>query len=170
MSKRYGRNRRRQHREQIALLEAETQRLQSLNLQGHKELATAKGQIAEIAEIIERVAQYSVALPPKRLEGGGKRNSLQLELRRIFFERFDARNATPDCLRRTVSYVDVYALRAFVERHQEAFQRAVHLRYYAYGDSARHGAYMVSESALRSMPFDVLVKHVAIEISHHLRG
>lgn len=74
MSRRYGRNQKRQHKDEIARLNKAYEMADGLSKWLSNELEAAKGTITEMLTIIESVCPNSVAIPPKKVEGTGPMN------------------------------------------------------------------------------------------------
>lgn len=167
MSRRYGRNQKRRHREEIARLNQAYTLTDGLLKRISTDLRDAKGTIAEMLTIIDAVCSHSVALPPKKVTGSKPMNYYRVGVREIEFSDVIG----SDCCPSAVSFrtIDLYALRVFLESRHEQFQAAVHLDYSA----GPHSAYMISEEALRSLPREMLLHRLAPDIGRclieHLR-
>jgi len=172
MSRRYGRNQKRHHREEIARLNQETERLNlaySMADGLSKHLATdlrdAKDTISEMITIIDAVCRHSVAIPAKQLKGKGPRDRCQVEdLPPIDFSEVIDGKYAPSAV--SFRRIDLYALRVFLESRREQFQAAVHLEYSA----GPHSSYMISEEALRSLPSETLMYRLVPDIGRCLIG
>lgn len=163
MSRRYGRNQKRRHREEIARLNQAYAMADGLSKRLATDLRDAKGTIAEMLTIIEAVSRFSVALPPKAVKGSGRCDRYQVEhLPEIDFSVVIG----DDCAPSAVSFrrIDLYALRVFLGSRRDAFQTAVHLEYSA----GPHSAYMISEDALQSLPREMLMHRLVPDIGRAL--
>lgn len=168
MSKRYGRNQKRHHREEIARLNQVAAMSDGLLKRITADLRDAKGTIAEMLTIIDAVCCHSVAIPAKQLRGQGPRDRCQVE----DFPPIDFSAVVGgDCAPSAVSFrrIDLYALRVFLESRRDQFSAAVHLDYSA----GPHSAYMISEEGLRSLPREMLmhklVPDIGLALIEHLR-
>jgi len=162
MSKRYGRNQKRKNRAEIARLQQSFALANGLSRDLSGSLQAANNTIAEMVRIIEAVSYNSVAIPAKEMEGNISRDYLILNQPNGLSSYANLSN-----LREIISYksINLYALRAFVESRHEAIQAAVHLKY-AHGN--QHSTYMLSESALRSLPREALLQRLLPDIGRQL--
>lgn len=167
MSRRYGRNQKRRHREEIARLNQVNTMADGLLKRISADLQDAKDTISEMLEIIESVSTHSVAIPPKKKTGTRAMDHYWVEVRDINFNHVIGGNYAPSAV--SFRTIDLYALRVFLESRREQFQAAVHLEYSA----GQHSAYMISEEALRSLPREMLLRRLAPDIGRclieHLR-
>lgn len=168
MSRRYGRNQKRRHREEIARLNQAYTMADGLSKRLATDLRDAKGTIAEMLTIIDSVCRHSVALRPKQLRGQGPRDRCQVEdLPPIDFSAVIGGDYAPSAV--SFRRIDLYALRVFLESRRDQFSAAVHLDYSA----GPHSAYMISEEGLRSMPCEMLMHRLVPDIGRclidHLR-
>lgn len=155
MSKRYGRNQKRRHREEIANLRREREYLQSTASSCAIELTEARGTINGMVEIIESVCENSVALRPKQVAVDGVGSGINWPVSLYG-------DVVPHSGLETVRLV---ALRLYIDEHRHVFRRAIHL------DCAeRNGraVYVVSEDALRSMPEHIVKNRFSQEIAYRL--
>lgn len=159
MSRRYGRNQKRRHREEIARLNQAYAMADGLSKQLATDLRDAKGTIAEMMTIIDSVCSHSVALPPKQLRGQGPRDRY---LPPIDFSEVIGGDYAPSAV--SFRRIDLYALRVFLESRRDQFSAAVHLEYSA----GPHSAYMISEDGLRSMPREMLMHRLVPDIGRAL--
>lgn len=169
MSRRYGRNQKRRDRKEIARWKQAYEMSDGLLKHISDELRDAKSTIAEMLTIIKAVSRFSVALPPKKVDGERRCDKYQIEvLPALDFNTVIGGACAPSAV--SFRRIDLYALRAFLEERRDAFQTAVHLEYSA----GPHSAYMISEMALRSLPREVLMRRLVPEIGlaliEHLRG
>lgn len=164
VSRRYGRNQKRRHREEIAQLRAAHGMNEALLRDQGRRLREARETIREMVRIIEAVCPYSVALPPKDMAlhyGRHCRLEVRPPLSEMVFGPGDAVGFAPVEGR----MVDLHALEMYLEERRDQFQMAVHLRYE--GDGGRWG-YMLSESALRSMPEEVILRGLLPEVGRQM--
>lgn len=168
MSRRYGRNQKRHHREEIARLNQAYAMADGLSKRLATDLRDAKGTITEMLTIIDAVCSHSVAIPAKKLNGQGPRDRCQVEgFPPIDFSEVIGGEYAPSAV--SFRRIDLYALRVFLESRREQFQAAVHLEYSA----GTHSAYMISEDALRALPREMLMHRLVPDIGRclieHLR-
>lgn len=160
MSRRYGRNQKRRHREEIARLNQAYAMSTGLSRRNAENLKEANETMAKMIRTIEKVCCHSIAIPPKEVKGNELRDHFRIDVRRVC-------NLGPTSdLRRmstaeTFRVIDLYALQVYLMKHQDKFSTAVHLKYSGGG----HTAYMISEYALRSMSHDDLMRHFVPEIA-----
>lgn len=162
MSRRYGRNQKRRHREEIARLSlAHGMDDMLIKLMG-KDLREAQDKLAEMLMIIESVCFNSVAIPAKTVKGDYPTDKYTLPLR----EKIDFSSAigAVSSSYATFKTVNLYALRDFLEARKESFQLSVHLEYAA----GKHSAYMISEEALYSMPRESLLHKLLPDMGRKL--
>lgn len=172
MSRRYGRNQKRRHREEIARLGAEVSRMSSayqltdgLSAELGRKLRQAQEQLREMVEIIERVCPHSVALPPKGVVGGAARNHYRLQARPPGLTVAAGGNVMlPSWSEAMV--VDLFRLRMVLEERREQFAAAVHLVYADPG--ARPAGYMISRTALAALPEEVLLRQLLPDVGRQL--
>lgn len=159
MSRRYGRNQKRHHREEIARLNQAYAMAVGLSKRLATDLRDAKGTIAEMLTIIDAVCSHSVAIPAKQLRGQGPRDRCQVEdLPPIGFSEVIGGEYAPSAV--SFRLIDLYALRVFLESRRDTFSAAVHLDYAA----GPHSAYMISEEGLRSLPREMLMHRLVPDI------
>ncbi len=155
MSKRYGRNQKRRDRQRIADLETEKRTLILWERAKAREIESLFGRlkrqeehVAEIADTINGVVEYSALLPPKKVSGepwtdNPRRHSL-VPKRRFEISRFDEpptiENVSIDILE-----LDLWLLEATLGQDTYHFERFVHVL--APGPSGAR--YRISESAYR---------------------
>jgi len=161
MSKRYGRNQKRAHREEIARLKTALLMEQGLREYFADKYYRANGQIKEMVSIITSVCEYSVVLPPKIIKGRGKMD----------YYRLAAPTRVPDIVDiwrplsvDSLQTIDLFALKVYLEKHYERFSIALHLEYSAGG----HSAYMISEAALQRMSDEDITRKITPEVAKAL--
>lgn len=163
MSKRYGRNQKRQHLEEIARLNEALAMSEGLAAHLAKELRQARETIDQMIQEIEAVCEYSAALPPKEVKGSAPVDHYQVGIPELPpHSRVTMDDVVPSKV--SISTVNVSALRSYLRQHHKDFCLAVHLEY----SVGRHSAYMISEAALYRMPDDVLFRRVALDIVEKL--
>jgi hypothetical protein len=169
VSRRYGRNQKRAHREEIARLKAEVQRLEADALVDRRSinryseaLAAQRREMAGLVEEIRAVCRDSALLPAREvsLPGEGPWRLAMQEPIRIRFRPFSLDEPM------MISTVDIYEVRAFLEKHLETFRTIVHVKLprrdvcfaisrQAMDAFARHGLRQVAED-LFSMLWNTL--------------
>lgn len=157
MSKRYGRNQKRAHREEIAKWKAA---YDSLSQSKSNDLHKANSVIKKMVTIIESVCQHSVAIDPKIYYG----TEDPPEKTHLYKQNM----ATSDFIignSKTVSYdtIDLFKLEAYIRSNAEQFTKAVHL---VWGN--KKSAYMLSQEALESLPEEFLKDQVVPQIIDEL--
>lgn len=162
MSRRYGRNQKRRHREEIARLNQVNAMADGLLKRISADLRDAKGTISEMLEIIESVSRHSVAIPPKKEVGTRAMDHCRVGVQDISFAHVIGGDYAPSAV--SFRTIDLYALRVFLESRREQFQAAVHLEYSA----GPHSVYMISEEALRLLPREMLAHRLAPDIGRCL--
>lgn len=162
MSRRYGRNQKRKAREEIARLKLAHGMNDGLLKHIGAKLEEARATISEMVSIVESVCANSIALPPKSVSVNARRDQYRLGQMETNFSGGHGQDCSPSPCSFTTS--DLYALRLFLESNREAFRAAVHLEYSA----GPHSAYMISESALWSIPQETLLKRIVPEIGREL--
>ena len=163
MGKRYGRNQKRKHLEEIARWKAAHEMSNGLLHHTSKKLQEANATIAEMIEVVESVARHSVVTPPKRIKCSYESDHFRVaKLNRT--TSFTGIKAGDECCSDCFETVDVYALESFVRRHAEQFKVAVHLEYSAGGRSV----YMISEEALHTIPENELARRIVPTICREM--
>jgi len=172
MSKRYGRNQKRRHRELLAKTEKRLQEMtvaydrdRHLTEYLQQQINRAERTIREMVETIESVCPNSTAIPPKTFTGSGERPSFTVACLDSPLLMSMGVNPNRPIVPEQLRYVNTYALETYVQKHKETLDTAIHLRYQAGG----HSAYMISERGFRDIPIGKLVELVARELVNHLR-
>jgi hypothetical protein len=162
MSRRYGRNQKRKHLEEIVKWKQAQQLSAELMNYYSAELKDARVNMLEMRAIIESVCHNSIALPPKKLMGVGPRDRCRAEA----FPPLDLGVVVGDDRPDSIAFrrIDLWALRVFLKENRETFQAAVHLEYSA----GPHSAYMISERGLRAMPRETLLRKLVPQIGNDL--
>lgn len=163
MSRRYGRNQKRRHREEVARLNQGYLMAAGLSTKLGIDLRAANDTISKMVDIIGAVCNHSVALAPKKVIGNAERKHYRVGAH----EAVEFREITGgDRYSFAPSFrsIDLYALEVFLESRRETFQAAVHLDYSA----GRSSVYMISEEALRALPREALLHRLAPDIGRGL--
>lgn len=153
MSKRYGRNQKRAHRERIAELEGQVRVLATRveyssgeRLKLERALAAQRHEVRRIVDEIEAVSLHSAIIPAKEL-GLTHPNEGPWRLR-VLGERLHvctiATNASLEAPM-MISTVDIHEVSACLDRNLAAFQRIVHVK--LPGSAVR---YAISREAMRA--------------------
>lgn len=163
MSRRYGRNQKQRHREEIARWKQAYENESRLFRTAKSDLAAADKTIREMIAAIERVCRHSVVLPPKTIAGMESRDHLRLGvLSPLEVTRCISPNDTWfDIVTHTV---DLHALHVCMRDCWETFGLAVHVEY----GTVEKVAYMISPEALSRMPPKELEEHIARELARCL--
>lgn len=159
MGRRYGRNQKRRHREEIARLKVFEKENEGL-VNNHRLM---REQLRDVFKTIESVCEYSVALPPKELRGDRYTNTVRLDIK----PNIDLRSVRlNEMIYETVALtmVDTYALEVYLEEHKSEMTQVVHLLH----KTPNHTAYMLSEEALLQIPEPFLVARVIPQIAREL--
>lgn len=140
MSKRYGRNQKRRHRETIAQLETEKRGLILWEQAKAEErrilearLQDQKAHVREIADTINGVVAYSALLPPRQgpfgRDPGDNPLRVRLVQRRTMLDRCvpDREGVLPADLDVPILELDLWELRTILEKNLETFARLVHM-------------------------------------------
>jgi len=165
MSKRYGRNQKRRHREEISRLKIENKTERARLEDSERTRAYLKAQARSIVEIIEKICTGSACLPPREFihRQGGKQMTRRMPIDRER-ECFPVRGGmVPNVF--SSGFVDVHALDIYLQEHREEMKAAIHLQY---GDGEGHSAYMLSVSALMARPAYEIEKEIAPMIAAEL--
>lgn len=172
MARRYGRNQKRKARKEIARLSAEAARMgeayqMQAGLASHmgQKLAEREETIREMIACIEAVSQYSVALPPEEARGvapGGAWTRVNV------LEEMPELSAIAEIRDEFIRFrsVDLFRLETFLGSCRASMSAAVHLKYTGGGEVA----YFLSETAMRSMPREQIVKRIVPMIARELLG
>jgi hypothetical protein len=126
---RYGRNQKRAHREEIARLKAELQRLETDSrrtiLRYADALAAQRREMEGLVEEIRAVCRDSALLPAREivLPGEGPWRLYQAPLR-VRHVATAASMAEP----MMIATVDIYEVRAYLEQHLDTFRKIVHVK------------------------------------------
>ena len=180
MSKRYGRNQKRRHREEITRLKQEIQikdmfavrksQIHDQLKESYNNLSKAfqelKENLEDVVSKIEEVSYYSSVLPMKDFKGDTK------GLKQM---RVDIRDKPKFTVTRAVDIncvfkvVDVYALEVILKENRETFQHSVHLRYH----TGKESAVMLSETMFRRISdrrfYRQVVELVSEQLAIHIR-
>lgn len=130
MSRRYGRNQKRKHREEIARLrremEAEVKENRRAILKYAEALAAQRREMEGLVEEIRAVCKDSALLPAREvaLPGEGPWRMALQEPIRIRSRLFNDSLVEP----MMISTVDIYEVRAFLEEHLDTFRKIVHVK------------------------------------------
>lgn len=155
MSKRYGRNQKRRHRERIAALESGLARMGEMynrDVKGLRQtLDDARRERDGIVETIRRRLPYSAMLPPRAIGGpGGHFRYATDDVRAVIRE---AESAIGDMSCSTVT-VDLHALEAAIHDNLATLEREVHVRL-----ADRAMRYAVSSAALAQSAHRSAIEH-----------
>lgn len=166
MSKRFGRNQKRRMRADLALAQTKITILTD-NVQAHQRNASVQqDRVRSIIREIERICEYSSALPPKVHEAR-KKDTYRVGIRPkpkpnlAALTMQDCITSVPDDFMQTV---DCHLLEIYLEQNIEAMQLAVHLNC----TTGKHSAYMISEAALKSISEEELVKNLMPDVVRQL--
>lgn len=170
MSKRYGRNQKRKHRETIKNLEEALYMERGLCKYANDRRKAVEEKMMEVIDIVESMCANSVALDPKTMLGSMNTDRIRLPV------VGPIPYLTPSTAIRVVTdsfdTIDLYTLRTVVEERRDVLSTCVHLMYSS--PNGGESYYMISEKALMAMPEDVLSKkivpYIARELIRHLRG
>lgn len=156
MSKRYGRNQKRRHREELAQLRADlvaqtAREREALRQRDsyEEQLRFQKEHLKEIADTINQVVSYSALLPPQEAPlREADVNPLRIHLRR-HAERpaIGAGALVEDLAIPPLLELDLWELRVFLEQNLATFERLVHVLAPGPGGVT----YRVTEAAYRQL-------------------
>ena len=174
MGKRYGRNQKRKHREEIAQLR-ETHNM-DVSLMGRltRRSENAEQTVQEVFKTIGNVCKNSIAIPPKDIEvNRALPNHFSVEQSPSLSEFGPIENHTiREMSNEFAQYrvVDLYRLEIFVEDNRDQMGKAVHVTL----SNGKHSAYMISDSALASISTmeltDRLLPEVTVALVRHLKS
>lgn len=149
MSKRYGRNQKRRHREALALA---VQKCEGYA----RALDKSQENLRDIVSKIESIQRYSVALPAKTVHGDAPREYRLPAVQPEFWGWTDPETLSMKCI--TVYRLDVDML------DRDTFEKVAQLRF-----NGKCVRMMLTPEALDSMPIDILINHVAGQLVKELR-
>lgn len=132
--KRYGRNRRRKHREEIARLNVEVSRRarEERLLRSQVEQLTAvlheqKEILREVVDAVNAVAPHSAVLPPREI-GVSNRREQPMRIKLVSSKTWRRNDLTLPCLGEAeLLTVDLWEVRATLEQRAESLDRLVHV-------------------------------------------
>lgn len=165
MSKRYGRNQKWKHLEEIARLRAEVESSREQCNSLYSAVVEANSTIDGMVSIIKDVCRNSVAIPPETVIGVAPPDG---HMRMPFLDRpvsVSYRNGDCACSHHA-RHVDLYQLRIFLKDHAQMFCLAVHMRL---GNKCE-SAYMISKEAFESLPVDLILKYMGEDVVRGLIG
>lgn len=158
MSKRYGRNQKRRHVEEIKDIKRKLEINDNINrsiintLQ--EKLNRARRNTEEMVSMIENICEYSSVLPPKTMDGNLAYDTFRLPTKpqRHILQRTWSK-----------SIVNLHALNIYINEHYETFSKCVHMTY-----NGNHSAYLISREAILTTPLYKLVEQYAPQIANEL--
>ncbi len=169
MSRRYGRNQRRAHRERIEALDQRNVALQAAMTMDRGLLASTTGKLRDAKDQIERVRRTlgpnTALLPPLTVAlQGDARN-------RVMLEAFGGRppslayDGSMSSMGQCAQDVELPALLSRVGRDGGPHGRAVHVKV-RFADQQL--GYAISEEAMRDLPLEILVGDIAQALAEQL--
>lgn len=160
MSRRYGRNQKRAHRERIEALQAAMQMDRGLMTSMGRKLRDANEQIEQVHRVL---GEHTALLPPKRMALPGP------ALDRINLRMVGPVNLTQhgmkDVWADPMRMLPLPVLLTRVKREGNPYEDAVHIKV-TFGDG--QVGYALSELAIQTTPTDVLVQEISRAVAERL--
>lgn len=165
MGKRYGRNQKRRHREEIKKLSSELVSCRktgaiatNLLSESRAKINRQQKQLEDIISSIKRVARFSSCVPPETRQVNGRYDQYRVESRQPF--------SMDDLDIGSISFevIDLYRLECFVRDHWKKFSKSAHLRL----SNGKESVYMISEEALRNISTRELIERLLPDLAEQL--
>lgn len=139
MSKRYGRNQKRRHLQEIEELRAQGERLTKDLEVNHEKIAQMKDMLKDISEnnkeameYLKHIYEYSIILPPKQEKDDGIQDTNRVPV----YDNDDLLyiRESPNIYPLTLSYINLSELRVYLDAHRKDFKVAIHAKYASFKD------------------------------------
>ena len=167
MGKRFGRNKKRAMRAEIAALTAENNSLVRAVKAEERVAAEARQELFDVIDCLRRAVRGFAGLNPENIDGVGRRDSFALafQARSVQTRAWDPDVPfDPSAFVADNFHVDMHALRVLVESNFEPLAHVVHCRYWGGGQSS----YMVSGNAMKFLSEQEIAKHIVPDIAEAL--
>jgi len=159
MSKRYGRNQKRRHREKIAKLQDDLKVCEQTLDASKRIINDTAWHLRELTQTIEKFCINSILLPPKKIKLSIIPERVQLELMNPFDLNFDPDNFAPNA---SIEIIDLLSLEVFMESKYDFLKHQVHVIVEA---GKGRTSYAISQEGLVNYPIDYLVRNLAPDIA-----
>jgi len=173
MSRRYGRNQKRRHREQIDALIKEVCNTSRMAASHYKEAAEAENKYKDLAARVNSMCNFSACVDPREVDFNHRHDDVIRVPTYVPMTWDVASEKTAIAKDIYSSYVNVHKLRVVMKDHQESFAKAIHM----YMGRDGHSAYYLSMRALIHAPQEAIrriAEDIAVELircmSTYVRG